>query len=448
MSAPAEPGETRSVAASSGLLLAGRLAGNAGFLVAVLVLARALGPSGRGTIAFLTVTALVLARLTALGVPSATIVFAAQRREARPALLSTLTAFTAGSALAGGGLVFGLLAAVPAARPIDADAALLAAFVAGTLVAALVEAGYTFLLGCSRFRQHALVTASAPWLYAVILAVVELTRGLEVGSAAVAWIVANAAWAALLLAASARGVGFGRPSVELIVESLRFGIRAWAGGLARFLNFRVDQVLMGFLASEAALGIYATAVNAAEVLLYVPGVVATALVPLAARSDAVDRGEQALRVFRMTTLLTLGSLVVAATAGAALIPVAFGERFTGAVTPFLILLPGALGFAAMRIFSSALVAASLPTRSSLGPLVALVVGIVADIALIPPFGASGAAVASTVAFAAGGAVAMCAFRGAAPFGVSAVTPRPSDVSALWKVVGRGATRLGLGARGR
>ena len=42
------------------------------------------------------------------------------------------------------------------------------------------------------------------------------------------------------------------------------------GSLSRFLNFRVDQILMGFLASEAALGIYAVAVNASEVLLYLP----------------------------------------------------------------------------------------------------------------------------------------------------------------------------------
>ena len=45
---------------------------------------------------------------------------------------------------------------------------------------------------------------------------------------------------------------------------MSFGLRAWVGTLSRFLNFRVDQILMGFLASEAALGIYAVAVNASQ----------------------------------------------------------------------------------------------------------------------------------------------------------------------------------------
>jgi O-antigen/teichoic acid export membrane protein len=56
------------VAGGSALLFWSKIAGNAGFFVAVLILARALGPTGRGTIAFITVTALVAARLAGLGI--------------------------------------------------------------------------------------------------------------------------------------------------------------------------------------------------------------------------------------------------------------------------------------------------------------------------------------------------------------------------------------------
>ena len=57
------------------------------------------------------------------------------------------------------------------------------------------------------------------------------------------------------------------------------------GSLARFLNFRTDQILMGFIATEAALGFYAVAVNVSEVLLYLPSSAATALLPLIARTE-------------------------------------------------------------------------------------------------------------------------------------------------------------------
>ena len=57
------------------------------------MLARSLGPSGRGTIAFITVTALVIARVAGLGVGEATTVYAARRSEARDVLLSNLVLF-------------------------------------------------------------------------------------------------------------------------------------------------------------------------------------------------------------------------------------------------------------------------------------------------------------------------------------------------------------------
>jgi O-antigen/teichoic acid export membrane protein len=422
--------EPRSLAASSGLLLGGRLVGNAGFFVAVLVLARGLGPSGRGTIAFLTVTALVLARVSAFGVPSATLVWAAQRLPLRRALLTNLTGFTALTGLASGLLVFGGLLVVGDARPVSVDDDVLVAFIFATAFAALVESGYAYLLGCGRFSQQAAVTAVAPWLYALLLLVLELGRGLDVSRAAYAWVGANAVWAAAVLAASARGIGFGRPRLSLLGESVRFGLRAWIGGLARFLNFRVDQILMAYLATSAALGVYAVAVNVSEVLLYLPGAVSAALVPLVARSDARERAEQTLRAFRVTGLLTLATLAVAAVAGPFLIPLVFGQAFRGSVTPFLLLLPGALGFAAMRVFSGALVASSYPGRSSLGPAVALAAGVVLDLVLIPPFGANGAAAAATAAFLAGGAVAAAAYRGRTGFSLSALVPGREEVAVL------------------
>jgi Na+-driven multidrug efflux pump len=73
-------------------------------------------------------------------------------------------------------------------------------------------------------------------------------------------------------------------------------------------------------------------------------------------------------------------------------------------------------------------AASSPGLSSFGPLVALVAGIALDLVLIPAYGASGAAAASSAAFLAGGCVALLVFRRRAPFPWGAlVRPRRDDL---------------------
>jgi len=409
----------------------GKVAGNAGFFVAVLMLARGLGPSGRGTIAFITVTALVVARVAGLGVAEATTVYAARRSELRDVLLSNLVFFMFASSLIAAGLACVALQLLGDERPAGLGQSELAILIAGTLASALVEAGAAFLLGCGRLRRLALTTATASWVYPVLLAVVWLSAGLTVTRAALAWVAAETLRAFLLLLQSSHGLALVRPRLGLLADSIRFGIKVWVGSFARFLNFRIDQILMGLLASEAALGIYAVAVNASEVLLYLPAATATALLPVAARAEPGQQGQHTLRAFRSAALVTTGAVVVAASLGPLLLPVVFGTAFRPSVEPFLWLLPGALGFAATAVFSNALVASTSPGLSSLGPLVSLVVGIALDFVLIPRFGATGAAAAASTAFLAGGSVAVSAYARRSPFAWSALLlPRRGDLEVL------------------
>lgn len=395
------------------------------------MLARGLGPSGRGTIAFITVTALVLARVAGLGVGEATTVYAARRSERRGALLSNVVLFMLASSLLAAGLACTALRLLGGERPVGVGQPELAILVAGTLASALVEGGAAFLLGCGRVRRLALITATASWVYPLLLAALWLSVGLTVTSAALAWVGTEALRALRLLRHSAYGVDRVRPNLRLLVDEIRFGIRAWVGSFARFLNFRIDQILMGLLASEAALGIYAVAVNASEVLLYLPAATATALLPAAARADPGQRGRQTLQAFRSAALVTTGAVAAAAILGPLLLPVVFGPAFEASVEPFLWLLPGALGFAATAVFSNALIASTSPGLSSLGPVVSLVVGIALDIVLIPRFGATGAAAAASTAFLAGGTVALAVYARRSPFAWKALlVPRREDLDLL------------------
>jgi O-antigen/teichoic acid export membrane protein len=437
---PLDVGDRRELdptAVRSAQLFAAKVVGNAGYFVAVLLLARGLGPAGRGEIAFLIVTSLILARAAPFGIAEATTVFAAQRPGARAVQLSTAVTFAAATAAAAAIAVgLALLAFVDGgAADIGVSEAVVLAGAAVAVAAA--EIGNAFLLGCDRVRQQAVITASSSWIYALLLVLVWASGSLSVVVAAAAWAVAQSLRALWVLSRSLRGLGLSRPSGTVLRESIVFGSRAWIGSIARFLNFRVDQLLMAFIASASALGIYAVAVNAAEVLLYFPSTTAVALLPLAARSDPLRRVEVVLRAFRSAALVTTAGALVAAILGPALIPLVFGTDYDASVTPFLWLLPGAVGFAAMGVFSSALVASSLPGRSSTGPVVSLVVGFALALTLIPPYGPSGAAAASTLAFLAGGLAALATYRRHAPFAWSSLLlPRRGDLDVFRALVPR------------
>jgi O-antigen/teichoic acid export membrane protein len=188
-------------------------------------------------------------------------------------------------------------------------------------------------------------------------------------------------------------------------------------------------VITGLIASEATLGIYAVAVNGSEVALYLPGVVGLVIVPVIARSVAAERVEVTLRVFRVLFVFALATITIGY-ACTPLLPIIFGEDYEPSVEPYLWLLPGGLGYTALVVFSASLLASSKPGRSSLGPLAALVVGVALDFALIPPYGATGAAVAATAAFAAGGVVAATVYRTVARVVARLLLPRRSDLDLM------------------
>ena len=105
------------LARSSALLFAAQVIGNAGYFAAVLLLARGLGPAGRGAIAFFIVTAMVAARACGLGVREATTVFAAQRPQLRPVLLTNLVLAGIVSGLAAATVVCTGLVLLSSVRP-------------------------------------------------------------------------------------------------------------------------------------------------------------------------------------------------------------------------------------------------------------------------------------------------------------------------------------------
>jgi O-antigen/teichoic acid export membrane protein len=430
------------VARGSAPLFWAQVGGNIGLLAALVPITRSLGPEGRGTVAFVTVTAIVSATLARLGVTEAMTVFAAQRPRERPRLLSNVLLSVTVAECVAAGIVCGALLAFPGIRPPGVGDPELLALALGMLASGLADAGYMFILGCSRFRLHSAVTIAMAWGYAAATTVVALTVGLTVMWAVGLWVTVQAIKAGVLLTASIRAEGLAAPRMKLLRECVVFGLGAWIGTLSTAFSQRLDQLLVAVIASEAVLGIYATAVNAFEILLYLAGAAATAILPLGARAGAGVRTAEILRTYRAVTVLTGIGIVVAAILGTQLIPLVFGAPFEASNGPFLWLLPGALGFVALSIFSNALVAALAPRRSSAGPLVSLVVGLGLDVILIPSHGATGAAIATTAALLAGGATALVLYATRDHFSPGALfIPRRGDL-ALLRALARPFARMG------
>src|SRR6185437_6202465 len=182
--------ESPSMTSGSSLLFVAQLATNLGYFVAVLLFARALEPSQRGTLAFLTITALVVSRVARLGLADATTVYVAKNPGQRPTLLSNLVVFTSALMVAGAGLV-SLLIVATGAHPAGLEYKQLIPLSVGILASGLLDAGYEYILGLGRIRELAFLNATGPWLYAALVAATYAWFGLTATRAIIVWAIAH-----------------------------------------------------------------------------------------------------------------------------------------------------------------------------------------------------------------------------------------------------------------
>ena len=257
---------------------------------------------------------------------------------------------------------------------------------------------------------------------------------LTVATAVATWIAGQTLGTSLLLVSLVRRPGaFGRADLPLAGRSLSFGVKSHAGRVAMIGNYRLDQWILGAVSGPHALGVYSVAVAWSETLFFLPTSIVTAHRPDLVRASPEAARRRATQVFRATALVTLVSSVIVLLASPFLVTTVFGERFDGAVDDLRILVLGALGIAALKIFSNTLTAQGRPLRSSAGMAIALVVTIALDIALIPTLDDRGAAIASAIAYTVGGVGMAGIFLRSMGGSVAGLIPRSADATATWRV---------------
>jgi O-antigen/teichoic acid export membrane protein len=309
------------------------------------VVARWLGPEGKGMLALALLTSGVLSLVLSGGVGVANVYFAGSRRFS----VSQLTRNSFGLALLGGmaGAVLivglqttGLLGLLVPGVPTGIITLALLAFPVGLLT------GY--LNGILQGLQRIIYANAIALLQGVLTLglTLLLVAGARLGLLGAVLANLGAAGAALLLAAALvrQAGGHFAPRWDPVVMRpiLAFGLRGYIGNLLQFFNYRLDSFIVNYFLGPAGVGIYGTAVALAELLWHLPNAVSFVIFPKAAATQPEVMNRFTPRVFRVTLGLTaLGGLGLALV-GRWLIRLIYTSTFDPAYVPLLALLPGVI----------------------------------------------------------------------------------------------------------
>ena len=185
---------------------------------------------------------------------------------------------------------------------------------------------------------------------------------------------------------------------NLLKDSAVYGGKVYLANALSFLNYRLDMLLIAMFLVPAAVGLYSIAVGIAEKLFMISGALATVLFPKVSAISNSEANNLTPRISRHTFFIIIIASLLLAILANPLIKIFFGENFLPSVLRLLILLPGIIAFGLGGVLAADLSGRGRPEFAFYSSLACLIVNIILNIILIPRWGISGAAFASTVSY--------------------------------------------------
>jgi O-antigen/teichoic acid export membrane protein len=202
----------------------------------------------------------------------------------------------------------------------------------------------------------------------------------------------------------------GRPSREHARSLLDFGKYDLIAGLGWHTFSWVDVLVIGWLLTSAAVGVYEVAWRVAAITMLLSRGVGSVMIPQVSAWDAsaaTDRIERLLtNVTTPSLLMVVPSFFGVLLLSEPILQLLFGTEYGVASLALVVLVAGKVFDAIQRLFGQCLVGINRPDLVARATVVVIGLNLVSNVLLIGEFGILGAAVTTTVSYLIGMALRM------------------------------------------
>jgi len=365
---------------------------------ASIIVARWLGAEGVGALAVLNVTVALALQIGSAGLPSANTYFIARDKSSVASVWANALTFgiVAGIALALGVILLSRLKPSLFGNIPVGLIGIAAVSIPFQLISLL---GLNVFLGMNRIVHFNVLEAAAQsfGLVNAALALIVISAGLRLlvslntivsilMGLLVLWMIRQ------MLKNIGSGLIFQR-DVQLFKNMARYGIKFHIAVVAAMLIFRADLLIVNHFRGATEAGVYAVASQVATMLMLLPGVIGTLLLPRVASAQDAS-GEMTMRVTRHTAFVMV-LICLAAIPASFLLPFVYGTSFNDATLLLLILLPGIFLVGVESVLVQHFSSIGLPVAIPIFWLITVGINVTCNLAFVPAFGSRAAALASS-----------------------------------------------------
>ena len=379
-------------------------------LATTVVVARILGPEGRGLYAVAMAIGAIGVQCGTLGLHTANSHFGAKDPGSVRLLLGNSIAVSAAVGVAALGVCSIAFGVWPRLVPLHGAFLVLAlAWVPFGLAYTLMQ---NLLLAVNDLRCYAWSELANRGVALMLIGGLVLARLISAPTVFATGLFTMAAVSAIVLARLVRFGGRPRPSLALFRTNLAYGLRAYFASFFCFLVIRSDLLMLQYMRGAEAVGYYSIAATIGDYVAILPVVVASLLLPKLSSVSGMAAKFRLMKKAVAGTVAIVGPLLLASAVMAPwAIRVLFGQAFLPAAPAYLCLVPGLLFLSVHVVSVQFLNSIGYPIAVVWIWLASVVFKIAANLWAIPKYGISGAALASSVCYLGATALVLLVIHG-------------------------------------
>ncbi len=367
-------------------------------LITTIVVARLLGPGGRGLYAVAAVTGAVGVQLGNLGLHTANVHFAARDPQFLPGLFGNTLVVGFGV----GGLVSAALAIVAITLPqvIPLHGLLLLLTLVGIPLGLAYLLIQDLMLGLHDVRGYNLVEVANKSVPVALMGCIVLAQQVSVASLFATTLVAlfvSSVWSVRRLQPKLQD--WPMPSLTLFYETIHYALRVYLVALFAFMVLRADLFMVQKILGAEEAGYYSIASSMADVVGALAVVVGTILLPrLSSLSDVEAKLRLTYRAMWGIGTVLLPLLLVACVLAKPAVRLLFGNVFQPSAMAFVLLAPGMLFVGMQAVVMQFLNSVGCPKAVVLIWSSCISFNIASNLWAIPHWGIAGAAVVCSITY--------------------------------------------------
>lgn len=366
-----------------------------------IIIARVLGPQGKGIYSLVILFPTLLVTLGNFGIGQASVFYIGKKKYLPEEILANnvVLSFLFGII----GFLIGLIIILFFSSSLFPGVAKIYLFLALFLIPLqffLSFANY-LLLGLQRIKEFNFISLFQSFMFLVLLLIFLVVFSFGVKAAILSNISSGFIGAMLLLYLAKKIIGILHLHFDAhyVKDAFKYGFKVYLGNIIGFLHYRIDMFLINIFLNPIGVGFYSIAVVLAEKIWLISQSAGIVLFPkVSSETNKKNLKEFTPIVCRNVLFVTAIGAILLFVLGNWLITLLYSNKFSDSVLPFQILLIGAVTMSGWRILANDLYGRGKPELNIYISAVSILLNVVLNIFWIPKFDISGAAWATSVSY--------------------------------------------------